>query len=468
MGTGEGASSVDDRASTPRELAKDLESGTYSWSGPELADHPVAGEPDSSLRLARLVSKTSLRASSIIEPGPPPDGGALAWVQVLLGHLVIFCTWGYINSFGVFQTYYVDHLGHSPSDISWIGSIQIFLLFAIGTFSGRATDAGYYKLCFSLGAFAQILGVFMTSICTQYWQLLLAQGICTGIGNGLLFCPTVSLISTYFTRKRALAIAIFASGSSTGGMVFPGIVEGLLPKVGFGWTVRVIGFIMLAISLLAGTFIRPRLPPRRTGPIVEWVAFKEPPYLLFAVGSFLMFWGLYPAFYYIGEYGSKVLRVDQADSINLLLIMNGVGIAGRLLPGFVADRFTGPINLLIPGALSGGIMLYSWYAVSTRSGLFIFASLYGIAGSMLQGLFPAALSSLTTDMKKMGVRMGMVFTIISFACLTGSPIAGALIQIGGGQYLYAQLFAGTSLVIAAATLVASRVAATGWNLSVKV
>jgi hypothetical protein len=32
-----------------------------------------------------------------------------------------------------------------PSDISWIGSIQIFLLFFIGTFSGRATDAGYFR-----------------------------------------------------------------------------------------------------------------------------------------------------------------------------------------------------------------------------------------------------------------------------------------------------------------------------------
>lgn len=54
-----------------------------------------------------------------------------------------------MNSFGVFQTYYVNSLGKSPSDISWIGSIQVFLVFFIGTFTGRLTDAGYFRPVFS-------------------------------------------------------------------------------------------------------------------------------------------------------------------------------------------------------------------------------------------------------------------------------------------------------------------------------
>ena len=53
-----------------------------------------------------------------------------------------------MNAFGVFQTYYVGFLGRSPSDVAWIGSIQVFLTFFIGTFTGRATDAGYYRPVF--------------------------------------------------------------------------------------------------------------------------------------------------------------------------------------------------------------------------------------------------------------------------------------------------------------------------------
>lgn len=88
----------------------------------------------------RVLSRTTSKSS--FNPGPPPDGGLRAWTSVAAGHLVIMNTWGYINSFGVFQTYYATELGLPPATISWIGSIQVFLLFFIGTFTGRITDAG--------------------------------------------------------------------------------------------------------------------------------------------------------------------------------------------------------------------------------------------------------------------------------------------------------------------------------------
>ena len=162
--------------------------------------------------------------------GPPPDAGVRAWNQVLVAHLVIFTTWGYINSFGVFQTYYVQTLLHrSPSDVSWIGSLQVFLLFFIGTVSGRATDAGYFRHTFVVGSTFLLIGMFTTSICKEYWQFVLAQGVCVGIGSGLLFCPTIALLPTYFQRRRALAVGIAASGATTGGMIIPGIFSALLP-----------------------------------------------------------------------------------------------------------------------------------------------------------------------------------------------------------------------------------------------
>lgn len=124
----------------------------------------------------------------------------------------------------------------------------------------------------------------------RYWQLVLAQGICTGLGNGLLFCPSLSVLSTYFTSNRALAIGIGASGSATGGLVFPVVVQQLLPKIGFGWTVRILGFIMLLLQVVVFVFMKARLPPRKSGPLFEPSAFREIPYTLFCVGMFMTFW----------------------------------------------------------------------------------------------------------------------------------------------------------------------------------
>ena len=342
-----------------------------------------------------------------------------------------------------------------------VGSVQIFLLFSVGTFSGRATDYGLFRMTFLLGSTLQLIGVFMTSLCTKYWQLFLAQGICTGLGNGLIFCPALALLSTYFTKKRALAIGIAASGSATGGVIFPVVVRQLLPKIGFPWTIRVVGFIMLAVQAIALTFAKTRLPPRKTGPLVEWGAFKELPYVLFAIAMFLSFWGIYFAFYYIGSYGRDVVGINQAESISNILILNGVGLFSRLGAAQLADRYFGPLNTIIPFVFISGLLIYCWVAVTSKGGLVGFAIIYGLSTSAIQALFPATLASLTSDLKKAGVRMGMVFSFVAFACLTGPPLAGALIQKDDGAYLYAQMFAGTVMMGGCMTLIACRISKIG-------
>jgi len=137
--------------------------------------------------------------------------------------------------------------------------------------------------------------------------------------------------------------------------------------------------------------------------------------------------------------------------------MNGVGIIGRLGPNYIADRL-GPLNVLLPVSTIAGICVLCWMAVSNQGGLYAWCIFYGMAAGGFQSLFPAGLTSLTTDLRKAGVRMGMVFTANSFATLMGPPICGAIITATeGGSYYGAQAFAGSTLLIGTGFLFASRV-----------
>ncbi|KAI4721977.1 MFS monocarboxylate transporter-like protein [Aureobasidium sp. EXF-10727] len=389
---------------------------------------------------------------------PPPDGGLKAWAQVVMGHLILINGWGYLSSFGLYESYYTTSLSLSPSSISWIGSVQIFLVYVVGAFSGRALDAGYYHTVQAAGSFLQILGIFMTSVSTKYWQIFLAQGVCKGFGDGLVFCPTVSLVATYFSKKRSLAMAFTASGGATGGIIFPLIFQQLEPRLGFGWTVRIMGFVVLFNAVAAALLARVRLAPRKTGPLVEWSAFKELSYTLFCVGMFFNLWAVYFAYFYISSFGKKIIGISSSTSLTILLVMNAVGIPGRLVCGLTADRLLGPINTLIPVALCAGLLFYCWSAVSSLGGLFAFCIVYGFFGAGIQSLFPAACASLTADIKKMGVRTGMCFTVVSLACLSGPPIAGVLIERDHGHYLFAQMFGGSAIVGGALVLTAAKLA----------
>ena len=120
--------------------------------------------------------------------------------------------------YGVFQTYYSYSIAEtsSSSAISWIGSVQVFLLCFIGTLVGPIYDSGHVRLLLASGFFLSSLGIFMTSICKNYWQLFLAQGVVTGSGFGCLFLPGVAIVSQYFSTMKAFATGIASLGSSIG------------------------------------------------------------------------------------------------------------------------------------------------------------------------------------------------------------------------------------------------------------
>ncbi|KAF4339684.1 transporter MCH4 [Fusarium beomiforme] len=395
--------------------------------------------------LDRVLSRTSAAGN---DPGPPPDGGFWAWASAIAGHIVMLNSWGYNSSFGVFQTYYTTHLDNPASQISWIGSAQISALFFIGTLSGRLTDAGYFRITFAVGTLLTCLGVFMTSLSTTFWQLLLAQGLCTGLGNGLMFTPSLAVVSTYFKRRRALAFGITATGSATGGLIFPSMARQLLGKIGFTWTVRAMGLVQVTTLVAANLLLRPRIPPRPSGPWVDIASFKEKGYLFFAIGIFFTFWGTFFPFYYLASFAVSQLDkpLTYSAALDVLLVVNGVGVIGRSLPNAIAHYY-GSITVLIPVTFVSAICLFTWPCVSTEGGLYAWAGVYGIAAGASMSLFPPALSDLTTDVHKTGVRMGMIFTMNSIATLTGPPIAGLIIRRSEGHYLGAQIFAAVSLFL---------------------
>ncbi|KAI1017156.1 hypothetical protein LB505_001953, partial [Fusarium chuoi] len=262
-----------------------------------------------------------------------------------------------------------------------------------GTLSSRLTDAGDFRIAFAAGTLLNYLSVFMASLSTTLWQLLLSQGLCTGLGNGLMFTPSLAVVSTYFKRRRALAFGITATGSATA------------------------------------------------------ASFKEKGYLFFAIGIFT-FWATFFPFYYLTCFAVSQLDkpLTYSAALNVLLVVNGVGIISRSLPNAIAHHF-GSITVLIPAVFISSTCSFTWPAVSTEAGSYAWASVYGIAAGASMSLFPPALSDLTTDVHKTGARMGMIFTTNSITTLTGPPIAGMIIRRSGGHYLSAQIFAGASLAL---------------------
>jgi MFS family permease len=90
------------------------------------------------------------------------------------------------------------------------------LLLVGGLITGPIFDAGYLRALVIFGSIAAVFGMMMTSVCKEYWQLILAQGLCVGVGAGCMLLPSLAVMPQYFTKRKAFATGIAAAGSSLG------------------------------------------------------------------------------------------------------------------------------------------------------------------------------------------------------------------------------------------------------------
>ncbi|KUI56642.1 Riboflavin transporter MCH5 [Cytospora mali] len=403
-----------------------------------------------------------------LKPELAPDGGLAAWLQVLNNVLINCMAWGYPAAFGVFQLYYTETLNLDSSEVSWIGSFQIFLCFAMCAPSGRLADAGYSRETTIVGSVFLVLGTFMTSLCTKYWQIFLAQGVCTGIGLGLIYMPAIVVMTAYFSKRQAIAMGLGGTGASIGSALFPAVVQYLIPAIGFPWAVRCLAFLFLLMSITSVILIKPRLPPRHGGSIFELEAFKEAPYVLYTVGTFFIFFALYFTSFYVQSYATEFLGFTDSTSVILAIVLSAVGIPARGFAGFAADFLIGPMNVYIISTVLLGIVTITWIAVSSSASMYAFVVCWGLANGCLQAAFGGSLAGLTKDPTKMGTRYGMVCTLLAIATLAGPPTAGAIIESSGGSYLPAQIWAAVVTLFGAMTVVVGRWWVTGWNVFVKI
>jgi MFS family permease len=152
-----------------------------------------------------------------------------------------------------------------------------------------------------VGTFLHVFGLMMVSLCTEYYQFILAQSICSSTGASCIFFAGVTSVATWFQHRRALALGITVSGSSLGGVIFPIMVDHLTGEVGFGWTMRICAFLILGLLIFANVTVKSRLhhtpkPVRLTDYVRP---LRELPFVALCIGSFLFYLGIFLPFNFI-------------------------------------------------------------------------------------------------------------------------------------------------------------------------
>lgn len=355
----------------------------------------------------------------------------------------------------------------------------------IGCVTGPVYDRGYFRVLLLIGTFGIVFGHMMLSLCHTFWQALLAQGFCIGLGGGALFVPAVAIMPTYFNTKLGLAIGLAAAGSSTGGIIYPIVFYRLIDQIGFGWSVRVLGFMTLATLIIPLVVMQQRVKPQKARALFDATVFTDVPFITFVVGALIGFIGLYVAFFYISFFGQQTGIASDKMAFYLVPILNAGSVFGRTLPNILSDKI-GPLNVIVPGkflhsrydqllsltsrpkgAFVCGILLLCNIAVHNLGGIVVEALLFGFFSGIFIALPPVLFVALTADKSKLGTRIGMGFALLGLGVLAGGPGGGGILG-DNNDWTGTWVYGGVTLLASGSIFLIVRFMKVGMQFKVKI
>ncbi|SCU91103.1 LAMI_0E04742g1_1 [Lachancea mirantina] len=374
-----------------------------------------------------------------------PEGGLKAWLVVFGSFMGLIPLFGMINSLGAIQSYISKHqlATVSSSSTSWIFSLYLSITFLSCIFTGGYFDRNGGRRPLIVGTVMYTGGVFATGNCTTLWQFILAFSVLGGLASGILMTPLVSCIATWFIRKRGTATSIATIGGSLGGVIFPVMLRKLYSEVGFQWALRIVALLCLFMLVCSIVFAVERetasavpFESKREGlkfymtSAFNWSYFSDAKYMFAVMGMALAESSLTASATFFASY-AMAQKNSESISYALLAATNAIGVPGRFVSGYVADKWIGRFNtIIITLTITTIFNLVLWLPFGSNINvLWAYTILYGFSTGSILSLSPVCLGQISKT-SDFGKRYATGYMIEALVILPMIPIGGAIIGQG--------------------------------------
>ena len=201
---------------------------------------------------------------------------------------MLSCTYGLCSSVGVLQSYWETHQlkAYPSSTIGWISGLLVFLNLFLGVQIGPLFDRYGPRWIMLIGSVIYALSIFLLGSCTSYYQFILCLGVLGGTGSALICTPTMAVLSHWFYRRRGNATGIAMAGSSLGGICWPIVLRTTFQRLGWAWSMRILGFMFVFFLTVGNLCIKGRLPTKARKGSIDLHCFTDSRFLWATTGVF--------------------------------------------------------------------------------------------------------------------------------------------------------------------------------------
>jgi predicted MFS family arabinose efflux permease len=320
-------------------------------------------------------------------------------IPILVGAAIMLgLSMGLRQSLGLFVLPASRDLAIGVSDFTLAIAIQNLIWGVLQPFTGMLAVRLGFRAVMVGGAALYALGMLVLSLAGGAAMVMLGAGILVGAGmactaGGIAMATASRAVSA--ARRSAVLGMVSAAGSL--GALFAAPLGQLLAEQ-FGWRVAVLGFFLVALTILpaawvAGRVDRIALPPASLGEnsagAATRLALRHPGFLVMAGAYFVC--GLQLVFLttHLPSY-INLCGLDPMLGAQALAVIGAFNVAGSLFFGWAGGRW--PKGVLLGGIYFCRSLILGWYFAvpPTPESTLVFAALMGLlwlgVGPLVSGM----------------------------------------------------------------------------------
>lgn len=402
----------------------------------------------------------------------PPDGG-WGWVVVFGAFISIGFSYAFPKAITVFFKEIQEIFNTSYSEIAWISSIMLAVMYAGGPISSILVNKYGSRPVMMVGGILCCTGMVGASFCNSVIQLYMCIGVIGGFGLAFNLQPALTIIGKYFFKKRPIANGMAMAGSPVFLSTLAPLNQFLFNMFGWRGSFLILGGLLLNCCV-AGSLMRPVGPQQaptkkdvEKAPVepiasndkklsilqtinsyLDLSLFKHRGFLIYLSGNCIMFLGFFAPIVFLAPY-AKHMGIDEYSAAFLLSILAFVDMFARPSMGLVANS-----KLIRPriqyffsfAVLYNGICHVLCPFASDYTGLVVYSVFFGFAFGMVSSVLFETLMDLV-GAARFSSAVGLVTIVECCPVLLGPPLGGWMVDITG-DYKYMYFTCGVIVIIA--------------------
>lgn len=405
---------------------------------------------------------------------PPPDGG-WGWVVVAASFISIGFSYAFPKAVTVFFKEIQQIFSTTYSEIAWISSIMLAVMYAGGPISSVLVNKYGSRPVVIAGGLLCCLGMVAASFSTTVVELYLTVGFVGGLGLAFNLQPALTIVGKYFYKKRPVANGIAMAGSPVFLSTLAPFNQFLLNSYGWKGSFLILGGIFLN-ACVAGALMRPVEPKQtsasknkigmrekdssmkkshkkeslweRINNYLDFSLFTHRGFLIYLSGNVIMFLGFFAPVIFLAPY-AKDKGIDEYSAAFLLSVMAFVDMFARPSVGLLANsKFVRPrIQYFFSFAIMfNGLCHLLCPLAQDYTSLVLYAVFFGLGfGSVSSVLFETLMD--LVGPQRFSSAVGLTTVVECCPVLLGPPLAGKLVD-ETGEYKYMYMACGAIVVLA--------------------